>query len=125
MSAQAKDSVGAFIRAQMPEDVRAACELALRDLHEGPSLDDNEDRDPALPLHVHGFESACKHVSRWFSEYQGEAWYDSGCGEVLTEEPQPFDDGEGGTIDPEWSEIVYFSERDVKRAAFGELAQYL
>lgn len=122
--AQADKLVSAHVRESMPEEIKLLVTLAKADLHFGPShaypaID--EDVAAMFP----GFEKATNTIKAWLDDNAPrEVWVDLGCDYVATSAP------EGEEIDGEWQEpyleeTIHFEWRDIKRAAFGELAEYL
>lgn len=116
----AQELVSAYVRKDMPEDIKRLVAYARADLNFGP---EHNGLDPDEPFP--GFETATTKLAAWLRDNMpSELWVDVGCDDIATSAP------EGEEIDGEWQEpfleeTFHFERVDILRAAFGELEEYL
>ena len=113
-------SAVAYVRAAIGPAICDLATLANYDLHYGPTGSDAD---------YPGFMSAIAEITAALDAAGiSDLWVE---GEYVTDrEPQGFwhDDPQGEQdewIEPEWDEIYHYRKRDVLKATFGALAEYL
>lgn len=97
-------------------ELREACSYVLQ---YGP-LDSYEDWP-----HYHGWSSAIDALRDRASELPSEMWIDVEAEQVYDSEPEGWEDENGTWNEPEWSDYVHCDRRAIRRAVFGELADYM
>lgn len=105
-----KADVVAYFTAKMPEEVQRAWANASANLMHGPSAGEGT------------FQSNTAIVKEWADANIFDVYYDEQTGEVMTDEPQGFEDGDEWVEPGEYWQIDGY---DAKRWVFGELARYV
>jgi len=105
-----KKDVVAYFTAKMPEEVQQAWANASANLMHGPSAGEGT------------FQSNTAIVKEWADANIFDVYYDEQTGEVMTDEPQGFEDGDEWVEPGEYWQIDGY---DAKRWVFGELARYV
>jgi hypothetical protein len=109
----------------MPKTLQRLRRLALWDLHYGPVR--RAELDATDRRVWRGFSAAVDSFRQWCDDsLPSTVFYDAAIGIVSDKEPEPFiDDETGETIEPYTEETYRLESRDVLKALFGELAEYL
>lgn len=121
MHDKAKELLKAHVRKDMPDEIKRAVDYARADLNFGPAhayptLED----DPGF-----SFEGATTKIAAWLDDHApSEVWVDMDCEMVCDKAPEGYYDGDEW-IEPHTEDVHYFDRASIKRAVFGELAEYL
>ena len=122
--------VAKFFRAKMTEEIQRLSTLAYDDLYSGPLqgcdvCGADHCCDCSCAVKWPGFSDAIDKVGAWASEMlPSEIWVDIDCEYISEYEPQ------GEEIDGEWQEpdldsTYHVTLKEIKRAIFGEVAEYI
>lgn len=116
-------AIASHFRESWGNEIEKAHTFALHDLLYGP-LDADTKESEGYPEDWNF--SVCVDILReWANAYVHEAWLDVHCDCVLYSEPEGFIDEDGTPHEPFWEDFVYYDIRAVKRAVFGEVAEYV
>lgn len=117
---QAKKVVRAYVLATLDDRTRTLVRLANADLHFGPVHNGLDESELAL---WEGFEKATIEISAALHDLS-DLWVEGD--NVAPSEPEGYTDEETGEwVAPFLEDTYHFEYRDVLRATFGELADYL
>ncbi len=116
-----------YVNSQLDLETQRLARLLWWDLVYGPIGEYNgagvrvaNDGEPWI-----GFVEASRIVADAVRDV-GDLWVDVDWDCVMTREPEGFNDEETGEyVEPFWESIYQYSRKDVLRAAFGEVADYL
>lgn len=116
-----------YFKDKMPKDIRQLLAMTHYDLNFGPSHGYVDGIDTANDCEVQwpGFESACEALKGWCNEMlPSEVWVDTDCDYVSVYEPQG-EDIDGEYQEPFTENTYHLTSKEIKRAVFGELGEYL
>jgi hypothetical protein len=100
--------------------VKRLAAYASADLHFGP-VHNGLDPDAPFP----GFESATGTIGTWMRDNMPrELWVDLDCDMVWDREPEGYYEGDEW-ISPDTEHVYSVDYKEIKRAVFGDLAEYV
>lgn len=106
--------------ALMPKKLQDLARIATADLYGGPFS--STDVREQLGVSGYSYQKALKLLNDWWNENGGQVYVDLQSEEVLTSEPEGFEDPETGEIgEPFWDNYSTVSEREAKQIVFGAL----
>jgi hypothetical protein len=109
--------VRAYYVERMPQRIKDVIGAANSSLHFGGG-------DALCELEL-GFESAMEELFTWWDEQPHEVWLDTQCEEVCDKAPEGYTDDDGEYVEPMWEDFIQYELREIKRAVFGELGEYV
>ena len=122
MNDKVKKLIRAHVRENMPDEIKRLASIARMDVLFGPyaAQDDFEDGKP-----YPGFVAATDQITAWLDAHAPrELWVDLEWDGIMDSEPKAYQDGDEW-IEPCWEDICRVERKEILRATFGELAEYL
>ena len=122
-----------YFKAKMPKDIAQLVAMAHWDLNFGPAHGyvDGESTANDSTIEWPGFELACEHIKNWVhDELPSEVWVDMDCDDVSEYAPEGYwehadDQEEKVWVEPNTENTYHLDRKEIKRAVFGELAEYI
>ena len=111
----------------LPDNIKEEITLCNHSLHHGPVyLDEDYDIAECFDENVrpHDFSAGCTRI-RDALDGVGDVWVDEDANDVMTSEPQGFEE-DGEWIEPPWEHIRHYDRREVIAQIVGRaLAEYV